>query len=87
MRTVGTVKWLNMRIWYQSDTGEMKPSQRGMSLSLKEWSPAEAEPGAVESAARGWFDAVSEESEQWWSVPVRQTPDTPWHMDRYLPRE
>ena len=57
VRTVGTVKWLDLRIWYQSDTGEMKPSQRGMSLSPKEWAQLKQSLARLK-AQHGGVDAV-----------------------------
>ena len=37
VRTQGGMKWLDIRVYYQSETGEMRPSQRGVSLSPEEW--------------------------------------------------
>jgi hypothetical protein len=37
VRQVQGVRWLDLRIFYESETGEMKPSQRGVSLSPNEW--------------------------------------------------
>jgi|SRR5215475_10356622 len=38
IRTVGTTRWLDLRIFFEDETGTMRPSQRGLSLSPSEWS-------------------------------------------------
>jgi hypothetical protein len=37
VRKQGGVKWLDIRIYYEAETGDMRPSQRGVSLSSDEW--------------------------------------------------
>jgi Transcriptional Coactivator p15 (PC4) len=37
VRKVGNTRWLDLRIYYEAETGDMRPSQRGVSLSPKEW--------------------------------------------------
>jgi hypothetical protein len=37
VRQVKGVKWLDLRIFYEDETGTMRPSQRGVSLSPQEW--------------------------------------------------
>jgi len=37
IRQAQGVKWLDLRVYYEDETGAMRPSQRGVSLSSAEW--------------------------------------------------
>jgi Transcriptional Coactivator p15 (PC4) len=37
VRQSNGVKWLDIRVYYEADDGVMRPSQRGVSLSPKEY--------------------------------------------------
>jgi Transcriptional Coactivator p15 (PC4) len=37
VRRSAGMKWLDLRIYYEDETGAMRPSQRGVSISPKDW--------------------------------------------------
>jgi Transcriptional Coactivator p15 (PC4) len=37
VRRSAGLKWLDLRIYYEDETGTMRPSQRGVSISPKDW--------------------------------------------------
>jgi hypothetical protein len=59
VRNVGGTKWLDLRIYYESETGEMKPSQRGISLSPNEWKQLRQVLQTLHAEKAGRQDAVT----------------------------
>ena len=59
IRKSNGVKWLDLRIFYESETGEMRPSQRGVSLSPNEWKALKVVLGKLRSEKGGQVGAAT----------------------------